>query len=66
MAATVTDLACAQCGRGAPSDPGELTQWAYGPIAIRGEFPEVIDVLLLCPECVVEDHDHEFDEGGDG
>jgi hypothetical protein len=66
MAATATDLACAQCGRAAPGDPAELTGWAYGPIALRGEFPEVIDVLLLCPECVVEDHDHEFDEGGTG
>ena len=66
MAATVTELACAQCGCAAPTAPGELTSWAYGPIAVRGEFPEVIDVLLLCPECIVEDHDHEFDEGGDG
>lgn len=66
MAATVTELACAQCGRAAPSEPSELSGWAYGPTALRGDFPEVIDVLLLCPECVVEDHDHEFDEGGTG
>jgi hypothetical protein len=63
MAATVTELACAQCGRAAPGEPDELETWAYGPIAVRGEFPEVIDVLLLCPECVDEDHDHDFDEG---
>lgn len=66
MATMVTELTCAQCGRTAPSDPGELTGWAYGRTALRGEFPEVIDVLLLCPECVLEDHDHDFDEGGTG
>jgi hypothetical protein len=40
--------------------------WTYGPIAVSGVFPEVIDLLLLCPECVEEEHAHEFDEGGTG
>ena len=66
MAATVIGLACAQCGREAPSEPDDLTHWAYGPIAVRGDFPEVIDVLLRCPECVEEEHAHQFEEGGTG
>ena len=66
MAATLTALACSQCGREAPGDSHELMHWTYGPIAVRGVFPEVIDLLLLCPECVEEEHTHEFEEGGTG
>ena len=64
MSMTLTALACSQCGRRAPDDPDELMCWACGSIAVRGDFPEAIDALLLCPECVEEGHAHEFDEGG--
>lgn len=64
MSTTLTPLACAQCGQEAPSDPRDLTRWSYGTIALRGEFSDVIDRLLLCPECVREELAHEFDEGG--
>lgn len=64
MSTTLTAFVCAQCGREAPSDRHELMRWACGPIAIRGDFPEAIEALLLCPECVEEEHAHEFDEGG--
>jgi len=64
MVATLTPLACAQCGRDAPTDSYELKDWAYGRIALRGDFPDVIDLLLLCPECVDEEHEHAFDDGG--
>lgn len=63
MSATLKALACAQCGRTAPTDPRELMRWANGSLAVRGDFPDVIGSLLLCPECVEEEHAHEFDEG---
>lgn len=64
MSTTLTPLACAQCGQEAPGDPRELMRWACGWLAVRGDFPEAIDGLLLCPACVEEEHAHEFDEGG--
>jgi len=64
MSTTLTPLACSQCGQEAPTDLPELTHWAYGSIAAQGEFPDVIDRLLLCPQCVEEEREHEFDEGG--
>jgi len=64
MSTMLTSLACAQCGRAAPSYPPELMRWSYGSVAVSGDYSEVIDRLLLCPECVEEEHAHEFDEGG--
>lgn len=64
MSTTLMGLACSQCGQEAPSDPHELMGWACGSIALRGDFPEVIDRLLLCTDCVEEEHAYEFDEGG--
>ena len=66
MSATLTAFACSQCGREAPGDSHGLMHWAYGSIAVRGDLPEVIDAILLCPECVEEEHAHEFEEGGTG
>lgn len=66
MSATLTVLACSQCGREAPSDLDELMHWECGPIAVRGDFPEVIDALLLCPDCIEEEHRRAFEEGGLG
>ena len=63
MSTSLTGLACSQCGREAPGDPHELRRWACGSVAVRGDFPEAIDHLLLCPECVEDDHAHQFDEG---
>lgn len=64
MSTTLTAVACSQCGQEAPSDPHELLRWAYGSIAMRGDFRDVIGALLLCPECIEEEHEHAFDEGG--
>ena len=64
MSTMLTVLACAQCGQAAPSNPRELRRWSYGSVAVSGDYSEVIDRLLLCPECVEEEHAHEFDEGG--
>jgi hypothetical protein len=64
MSTMLTSLACAQCGQAAPSYPPELMRWSYGSVAVSGDYSEVIDRLLLCPECVEEEHAHEFDEGG--
>lgn len=66
MVETATRLACAQCGRDAPGDDAELSAWAYGRLAARGELADVIDALLLCPDCVEEEHEHAYDEGAAG
>jgi hypothetical protein len=68
MSATLTAarLACSQCGAEAPEDPFELVLWKYGRLALEGDFADAIDWLLLCPDCVEEEHDHAYDEGASG
>ena len=63
MDSTLTAHACSQCGIDAPRDPAQLQGWMHGRLALSGDFPEVIDSLLLCPGCVEEDHEHDYDEG---
>jgi hypothetical protein len=62
--ATLLGLACSQCGCDAPDDPAVLASWVYGRLALSGEFDEVIDRLLLCPDCIQEEHLLVFEEGG--
>ncbi len=66
MVAIREQLACAQCGADAPYEADELVQWKYGRLALTYEFADIIGSLLLCPTCVVQEHEHDFDEGGDG
>jgi hypothetical protein len=58
-------LACAQCGRPLPDDPGELARWKQGALA-AAELDEVAAAMLLCPECVEDDRAGEYEEGEAG
>lgn len=59
----MTTVACSQCGREAPLDPGELATWRHGELVLQGEVSEG---LLLCPDCDAEDREREFEEGEGG
>ncbi len=58
-----TSVVCSQCGREAPTDPGELRAWRHGELALEGEVGEG---LLLCPDCDAEDRERAFEEGEGG
>jgi hypothetical protein len=58
-----TALQCTRCGRDAPEDPGELTTWRHGWLAVEDD---VAEGLLLCPDCDAEDRGREFEEGEGG
>jgi hypothetical protein len=57
--ATASALTCAQCGRPAPAD-AEALGWHN-----RGLIPtppdELMVMMLLCPACIEDDHEEEFD-----
>lgn len=57
---------CSQCGRPAPTDPGELRSWRHGDLAASGEPDEAAAAMLLCPECVEEDLAGDYDAGDAG
>jgi hypothetical protein len=57
---------CSQCGRAAPSDPGELRTWRHGDLAAAGDLDEGAASMLLCPECVEEDRSGEYEAGEPG
>lgn len=62
---TVTELDCSQCGRPLPDDVDEVERWLHGPLFLAGELDRDAAALLLCPDCVEEEHAHAFDEGGE-
>ncbi len=58
------EVVCSQCGRPAPvDDPDELARWRHSRLLLAGEPDEVTATMLLCPECVEEDHAREYEEG---
>lgn len=60
---TLISLACAQCGSPV-ADFGTLPAWLHGRVALDGDFEAaVVDHLLLCPDCLVEEHGLDFDQG---
>ena len=61
--ATLIGLACAQCGSPV-GDFRTLPAWLHGRLALAGEFePAVVDHLLLCPDCLDEEHGLNFEQG---
>jgi hypothetical protein len=59
------ELDCSQCGRPLPEDVDELERWRHGPLLLAGELDADAVALLLCPDCVEEEHSRAFDEGGE-
>lgn len=62
MATAVVGFACAQCG-GSVTDLAALASWLNGKVALDGDFPETVGQLLLCPDCVDEEHRQDFEQG---
>jgi hypothetical protein len=60
----LNDLVCSQCGESLPADTAAIDEWRHGPLFLTGELDEDAVALLLCPECVEEEHSRAFDEGG--
>jgi len=60
----VTTLTCSQCGRDAPEDAGELGRWRHGELVLSGEVDDVTAAMLLCPDCMTEDLERAYEEGG--
>jgi len=57
-----TALFCAQCGRPAPADPSLLVLWRNSSLQ-SSPVDELIVMMLLCPDCLDEDHDGAFESG---
>jgi hypothetical protein len=64
MTLSLSSLVCSQCERSLPADTASLEEWRHGPLFLRGELDEGAVALLLCPECVEDEHSRAFDEGG--
>lgn len=62
----MSSLSCSQCGRSAPTDSGELQSWKHGDLVSAGEIDDVTATMLLCPDCVEEEHAGEFEAGEPG
>ena len=61
----VTGLRCAQCDRPAPTDPNLLHAWRHSTLITR-PVDELIVKMLLCPACLEDDHNGDFEsEAGD-
>jgi hypothetical protein len=58
-------MTCSQCGREAPTEADEFSQWRHGEVARSGELDDVMAGLLLCPACWAEDLEGDFDAGGE-
>ena len=61
---SLNDLVCSQCEESVPADTAAIDEWRHGPLFLNGELDEDAVALLLCPECVEEEHSRAFDEGG--
>jgi hypothetical protein len=61
----LTPLGCSQCERPLPADAAAIEHWRHGPLLLAGELDEAAAELLLCPDCVEEEHSRAFDEGGE-
>lgn len=61
---SATELDCSQCGRPLPEEADQLERWRHGALFLAGEL-DAAAALLLCPECVEEEHSRAFDEGGE-
>jgi hypothetical protein len=59
-------LECSQCGRPAPADRAELGRWGQGGLAVAGGVDDVTASMLLCPDCVDDDREREYEEGEPG
>jgi hypothetical protein len=55
--------ACSQCERPLPVDSAAVEQWRHGSLFLAGEL-DATAALLLCPDCVEDEHSRAFDEGG--
>jgi hypothetical protein len=64
METQVVELVCSQCGHVLPSDPDELSGWRHGELVLAEDLDETTAALLLCPECVAEEHAGGYEEGG--
>jgi hypothetical protein len=56
--------ACSQCERPLPAAPALIERWRHGSLFLAGELDGEAAALLLCPDCVEEEHTGAFDEGG--
>jgi hypothetical protein len=56
--------ACSQCEQPLPADPALIERWRHGALFLAGEHDEEAAALLLCPDCIEEEHTRAFDEGG--
>jgi hypothetical protein len=61
---SLNDLVCSQCEEALPVDTAAIDEWRHGQLFLTGELDEDAVALLLCPECVEEEHSRAFDEGG--
>jgi hypothetical protein len=62
---TLIGVDCSQCGRPLPGTADEIERWHHGPLLLAGDLDEDAAALLLCPDCVEEEHSRAFDEGGE-
>ena len=58
----VTALRCAQCDCPAPTDPDLLQAWRHSALITR-PVDELIVKMLLCPDCLEDDHVGDFESG---
>lgn len=61
---SLNELVCSQCERALPVGTAAIAEWRHGSLFLTGELDEEAAALLLCPECVEEEHSRAFDEGG--
>jgi len=61
---SLSGLVCSQCERSIPADTAAIEAWRHGPLFLTGELDREAAALLLCPECVEDEHGRAFDEGG--
>jgi hypothetical protein len=65
MGAVQVAAECAQCGREAPLDSGELLRWRHGDLALEGDLDDVTAGLVVCPDCDADEL-RDFDQGDPG
>lgn len=57
-----TDIRCSQCDHPAPADTYELGTWRHS-VLITNPVDDLTIRMLLCPACLEEDHNGEYDSG---
>jgi hypothetical protein len=64
METQVVELVCSQCGRSLPSELEAVSGWRHGELVLADDLDEMTAALLLCPDCVAEEHAGAYEEGG--